>query len=474
LRTGAGLGLLLLLCLVTPFGRANADSIFAPHIDYGTLGILSSVAIADLDNDGNPDLVAGGGYGLTLLYGDGNGGVPTRQDITAVASGISSVAVEDLNGDGNLDIVTTNGNAIVLGVSVWLGNGNRTFGARADYLTGGPATSVAIGDLNGDGHPDLAVASSATGKVYVMLGDGHGSFGSATPQTTGSGPYSVAIGYFNSDGIPDLAVANNGSDTVSVLLGSGGGMFPTKAGYPTGHNPRSVAIGHFDGDGNPDLAVANNGSATVSVLLGLPDGTFVANGVGGTFNAPACVAIGDLDGDGKADLVTANATQPTAYVSVLLGNGDGTFQPKTDYPAAPGPACVAIGDLNHDGKLDLAVANSVAGTLSVFWNVRNTTAVPPAAPPAHFALELAGPNPAHSSVSLAAALPRAASVEVAIYSLQGGLVRRLLAGESLPAGVHPLVWDARDESGAPAPHGVYFARMRTDGVVTGHTTIVLL
>jgi flagellar hook assembly protein FlgD len=86
---------------------------------------------------------------------------------------------------------------------------------------------------------------------------------------------------------------------------------------------------------------------------------------------------------------------------------------------------------------------------------------------------LAGPNPAHSAVSLAAALPRAASVDVAVYSTQGGLVRRLLTGASLPAGTHPLVWDGHDESGARAPRGVYFARMRADGIVSGHTTIVL-
>src|ERR1044072_6073183 len=465
-RHSTGLGLLLLICLATSFGRANADSIFMPYMDYGTLGLLSSVAIGDLDNDGNPDLVAGGANGLTGLYGGGIGGGPGGGGTPAVGSGA-------VNGDGNLDIVVTNGTAILFGVSVWLGNGNRTFGTRADYNTGGAATLVAIGDLNGDGHPDLAVASSTTGKIYTLFNNGHGIFGSATPYTAGIGPYSVAIGYFHSDVILDLAVANNGSNTVSVLLGSGGGIFPTKADYATGHNPRSVAIGYFDGDGNPDLAVANIGSATVSVLLGLPDGTFAANVPYGTFTAPSCVAIGDLNGDGRLDLVTANATQPTAYVSVLLGNGDGTFQTKTDYPSAPGPACVAVGDLNHDGKRDLAVASAITGTVSVLLNTSPTTSVPPAGLPTRFALMLAGPNPAHGAVSLAAELSRAARVDVAIHGLQGGLVRRLLTSASLAAGIHPLVWDGRDERGARAPRGVYYARMRTDGVVTGRTTIVL-
>jgi VCBS repeat protein/flagellar hook capping protein FlgD len=471
LRTSAGLGLLLLLCLVTPFGRVNADPLFAMHKDYPAAGQPSSVAIGDVDGDGNPDLVVGGNV-LSVLFGDGNGMFPTQVDFQPWTY-VSSVALGDLNGDGNLDVVATNYNAISLGVSVWLGNRNRMIPQRADYVTGARATSVAIGDLDGDSNPDLAVANSASNTVTVLFGNSHGIFGSRIDPVTGTGPLSVAIGDFNGDNIPDLAVANSGSNKVSVLLGKGGRAFKERVDYDTGVSPKWVAIGYLDGDGNPDLAVANSGSNTVSVLLGLPNGTFVANGAYGTYSAPACVAIGDLDGDGKADLATANTTQPTSFVSVLLGNGNGTFATKMDYPSGAGPDCVAIGDLNHDGKRDLAVADANVGKVSVLLNISPTTAVPPAAPPARFALMLAGPNPARSAVSLAAALPQAATVEVAIYSVQGGLVRRLLAGASLPAGIHPLVWDGRDESGARAPRGVFFARMRADGIVSGRTTILL-
>ncbi len=136
--------------------------------------------------------------------------------------------------------------------------------------------SVAIGDLNGDGKPDLAVANASSNTVSVLLGNGNGTFGAKTDYGTGSYPYSVAIGDLSGDGKPDLAVANNYSNTVSVLLGNGYGTFGVKTDYGTGSGPNSVAIGDLNGEGKPDLAVENHLSITVSVLLGKGIGTFGA------------------------------------------------------------------------------------------------------------------------------------------------------------------------------------------------------
>ena len=183
---------------------------------------------------------------------------------------------------------------------------------------------------------------------------------------TGLNPQSVAIGDLTGDGKPDLVVANTNSNTVSVLLGNGNGSFGPKTDYATGSYPQSVAIGDLNGDGKPDLVTANYYSSTVSVLLGNGDGTFVPKADYATGTGPYSVAIGDLNGDRKPDLVAANSTTNTA--SVLLGNGDGSFGAKTDYGTGFYPVSVAIGDVNADGKPDLVVANSTSQTVSVLLN----------------------------------------------------------------------------------------------------------
>ena len=146
------------------------------------------------------------------------------------------------------------------------------------FSAGNLPISVAIGDLNGDGRPDLVVANTHSNSVSALLGNGNGTFSAQTQFGTGSAPNAVAIGDLNGDGRPDLAVANLGSNSVSVLLGHGDGSFGTQVQYATGNEPISVAIGDLNGDGQPDLAVANASftSNSVSVLLGHGDGSFGA------------------------------------------------------------------------------------------------------------------------------------------------------------------------------------------------------
>ncbi len=276
-------------------------------------------------------------------------------------SGPAFVAVGDFNGDGKADLAVANYNTN--NVSVLLGKGDGTFQAGVNYNAGSNPYSVAVGDFNGDGKADLAVANNGSNNVSVLLGNGDGTFQAAVNYNAGSFPQSVAVGDFNGDGKADLAVANYSSNNVSVLLGLGNGTFQAAVNYNAGTGPDSVAAGDFNGDGKADLAVANGSSNNVSVLLGLGDGTFQAavNYTAGT--APIFLAVGDFNADGKADLAVANYSSNN--VSVLLGLGNGTFQGAVNYSAGSFPRSVAVGDFNGDGKADLAVAKAYAGSGNV-------------------------------------------------------------------------------------------------------------
>jgi len=275
--------------------------------------------------------------------------------------GPASVVIGDIDGDGTPDIVTADERSVTL--SAMLGALGGNFGPAAPIAVGSLPLAVNLGDLDGDGDLDLVTANAFTNNVSVLLGNGDGTFGAPTNFPVGLLPVSVTLADLDGDGDLDVVTTNGASSNVSVLLGNGNGTFGAATNVPAGTSPIAASIGDVDGDGDLDILVANFDSNNVSVLLGNGNGAFVAAPNVPAGAQPFSIATGDFDGDGDLDFVTANLISST--VSVLLGNGNGTFGAATSLAVGSGPRSVTVGDLNGDGVLDLVTANAASNDVSV-------------------------------------------------------------------------------------------------------------
>lgn len=268
-------------------------------------------------------------------------------------TGPSGIASGDVSGDGKLDLAVANYNSGT--VSIYLGNGDGSFGNQVTYTVGSLPEFLALSDLNADSKLDLVVPNRGGNTVSILLGNGDGTFKTPATYAIGSLAATVTIGDFNADGKPDIASGNNGSGNVSVLLGNGDGTFNPQVTY-TDSNTWGIASGDFTGDGKIDILTGSGGG--LGALLGNGDGTFQSVKLLTEPYGPLLLLSADINGDKKLDLVASDTTG--SAVGIILGNGDGTFIPATKISTGTGsgPFGLAVADLDHDGNVDVVSGNS--------------------------------------------------------------------------------------------------------------------
>jgi hypothetical protein len=353
------------------FATTTLSGIDSPH----------SVTVADLNADGNLDFIVGEVVENAILVFLGNGDGTFQPPATYPVAGFPTytIVASDFNHDGNVDLAVSNisSDGFTGYASVLLGNGDGTFQPHQDFSAGTVWFGMTAGDFNGDGNLDLVVANDSFPPTYefsVLLGNGDGTF--QAPVFYGSGYVGggVTAGDFNGDGKLDLAIAGDAvSNTgVDVWLGNGDGTFQPPMGFSTAESPYSAITGDFNQDGKLDLAVrcvGNDVVGDISVLFGNGDGTF-QNHVDYPTSAGEEIAEADLNGDGILDFATPGGTASAGeVVATFLGRGNGTFGVLDYFPIGNGEFAVAAGDFDNDGMLDLVAGNLYDNTISVLRQV---------------------------------------------------------------------------------------------------------
>lgn len=384
---------------------ANASTpTFSAKTDFTTTSNPCWLVLSDINGDGKLDILAAniGSNTISVLINTTTTGAstPTFSAKTDFTTGSSpySVSVADLNGDGKPDMAVVNYSGPSVSVffnTTTTGAATPTFSARTDFTVGTNPVAVKIGDLNGDGKQDLVVSNSLPGTLSVLFnttttGASTPSFSAKTDFATAGNPFDVAIGDINGDGKPDLVSANHDPGNISVLLntttiGAATPTFSAKTDFAVGSLVNTITMSDLNNDGKPDLSITSGGSNSVTVYFNLTapaasTPVFTTKADFATGVLPEGNAICDINRDGKPDIIVANVSGNSFSVlmsTTTVGVSAPSFSAGTGFPSAGSAQDVCSADFNGDGKPDFASANYGSSTISVNLNTTTPGALTP-------------------------------------------------------------------------------------------------
>ena len=356
---------LLVLCIAFVCNLAQAQTInlqLQNNYTLGTGAASSRFAVGDVNNDGLPDIVTATGIvgqPISVLLNNGAGGFNAPIQFGANLNP-TAVAIGDFNNDGNADLAIGQPNNTSGVIIIRLGNGTGNFPTELPTAVAQNTNDLEAADFNGDGNVDLAMTNSLgyatqpTNAVRVVLGNGAGGFSTPTYYAVGSQPFDLAVADFNSDGRPDIAaVAFSTTETVRVLLNTGAGFAPSSnISWANAISSSEIIAADFNRDGATDLAAIRSDS--IAIMLGDNTGNFSLSSV--AVANPFSIAVGDFNLDRKVDLVIGRALAPAGNVTILPGDGTGSFGSAFSMNLSFIPDNLAVFDVNLDGKKDLALS----------------------------------------------------------------------------------------------------------------------